>query len=77
MSEDLNGKVVNSIVVGVGESGILIKNTAEKENGYGLIYESVYMGDHSEDWVIQISVKESKEIARYNTRFISEIKWLL
>jgi hypothetical protein len=76
MTEILNGKIINWIEIEKDGYPSFVKNTAEKENGYCLIYESIYMGDHSEDWVVQIDLN-GKEVARYNTKFIKQIKWLL
>lgn len=76
MSEVYNRKPVDFIEIENDGYLFTIKNTAEKENGIALLYESFYMGDHSEGWVLQVNL-EGEEIARYNTKFIKKIKWLL
>ncbi|NLP12726.1 hypothetical protein GX408_20180 [bacterium] len=40
-----------------------------------LVYEDVYMGDHSESWIVEKNRETGDEISRHNTRFIASIYW--
>ena len=39
-----------------------------------LEYESEFMGDHSENWIV--AKVNGEEVTRYNTKFIQTIDWL-
>jgi len=39
-----------------------------------LRFHSEYLGDHSENWIVEIS--GGIEISRHNTRFIESIVWI-
>ena len=43
--------------------------------GRVLVYEDVYMGDHSEGWIVEKNRETNKETSRHNTRFIASIYW--
>lgn len=38
-----------------------------------LVFFSEYMGDRTDEWILVM--KDGKEIARHNVRFIASIKW--
>lgn len=75
-NERMNNKAVDSIIVGSGQGGQFIKNTAEKINGTALVFEYSFHGEYDEGWVVELS-QDGKELRRFNARYISEIKWLL
>lgn len=74
--EAYDGKPVDEIFIGVGQEGSSIKNTAERQNGKALIFEYTYHGEYDEAWIVGLS-QEGKELRRFSTKFITEIKWLL
>ena len=43
--------------------------------GRFLVYEDVYMGDHSESWIVEKNRETNEETSRHNTRFIASIYW--
>jgi hypothetical protein len=43
-------------------------------NGLQLRFHSEYLGDHSENWILEL-VGE-KEVRRHNTRFVETIVWI-
>ncbi len=40
-----------------------------------LVLEGVYMGDHSESWIVEKNRETGIETSRHNTRFIASIYW--
>jgi hypothetical protein len=74
--EAYNDKVVNAIYLGVGQETITVKNTSEKPGGFALMFEYSYHGDSDEGWVVQLS-QDGKEVRRFNTKFMTEIEWLI
>ena len=43
-------------------------------NGLQLVFHSENLGDHSENWVLEMS--GGQEIRRHNTRYIESIIWI-
>jgi hypothetical protein len=40
-----------------------------------LVFEDIYMGDHSESWIVEKNRENGAETSRHNTRFIASIYW--
>jgi len=73
MNNDTNNKAIKSIVI-EGYKPCVIKS----DNDKFLRLSTTYHGDRDEFWVVECQRYgsiEGKEIARYNTKYISNIVW--
>lgn len=70
MNTDWNGRPINEFTMSNGKSRCDSTGSCPK-----LYLSATHHGDRDEFWIIEEPCGGGKEIARYNMRFVEDIKW--